>query len=223
MFIVVTISESLQTGAGGCTIPSPTRVIPPNMPLATAVVTPAQRSIPASGSLSQSNQSYSRKIHAQVATGDQTTRKSVTDAMLNHCCQERHRAIQRQQEQRVPPLNSSARLEVGFAAGPPADMETSPSHNGQNEKVKNLPEEVLEELSVYLDPPRHGMKNWRCFASFMGIKCPKIDYLESKGDPTRAMLKLCQFRNCTVREFKDLCRKYERFDVLEDVFEQFGY
>ncbi|XP_064623441.1 uncharacterized protein LOC135485390 isoform X2 [Lineus longissimus] len=216
----MSVEESLRASAGSCTLPSPVRN-PRNSTQATAMV-PPRRNTPASGSLSQSNQTYSRLLHAQVAPLEQTMPKTLTEGKLNRYL-EQSRTDQQQQEQRVPPPNSHTRLEIGFSTGPPADMESSPSNNRQNEKVKDLREDLLDELSIYLDPPRCGMKNWRCFASIMGIKCAKIDYMESRGDPTRAMLKLNQFRNCTVGEFKALCRKYERFDVLEDVFEVFGY
>jgi hypothetical protein len=177
-------------------------------------------------------------MHGQEAPSQHTI---PTGSMLNGCHGNIRGSIPQQHDQRVPPIDMQhiplsnditnnipnnymdERLDIGVATGPAADIENSPAHSRQNEKVKNLQEDILDDLSMYLDPTGCGRKNWRCFASFKGVTCAKIDYLESKGDPTRAMLKLHQFNNCTVSEFKQLCIKYERIDVLEEVFEAFGY
>ena len=84
-----------------------------------------------------------------------------------------------------------------------------------SDKVRDMPQDMLDELAMQLETDFTGCKNWRHIASRNKVKNQIIDHLKQRQDsPFKSMLKLPQFNDYTIESFKKDLNHYQRKDVV---------
>ena len=78
--------------------------------------------------------------------------------------------------------------------------------------------DLLDSLRMKLDPNHCAIKNWKNFASRWGMSYDELTLLEQRAQGSPALSPtqefLLRYNQKTVSELSELCRVYQRVDVL---------